>query len=693
LSKQKKKILDTLSELGFTKVEAKVYILIIKMGAIRAKDITKSLQISKQRLYPILKNLQSKGIVNKSLERPARFSAISFEKMLDLFVKAKLEEAKRLKKSQNEILSDWLSIFITERVSTPAQFTVIEGRRYIYSKIQQMILETKNKLSFVTSIPSLARADIFGLLDVAFHHPLRSKILFRYITEFDNQNVNAIKALLKKKPKKGFNLEGRTPDLGLKLCPRMFIKDEEETLFFIDQIKDVSVVEQDDVCLWTNCTSLVHGFLAMFEDLWNNSIDLEKKIEEIESGEPRPKTCVISDAKIGHTHYCEKIEQANEEIIMMTSSDGLINFCKDNQLLNRCAEKGVPFRIMAPITSENLKATELLSKFSKVRHVATCYLGTTIIDGKHLYQFKTPSIDKEEDVAKCFEDTFYTNDNEYIKKAKNMLEDIWVKAHKPSNLSIESIIKSNTSTPKNGKSFKKIARTYKEILGKVEKHQFYTDLEASKKITEKEVQRKAVTTEKVYAKDLFKEYSRMFTTTGWALIHPPKWFNLPKMLIMAMHIEKQSSLGEEDTIHVHLWLKTPKGYRYVPVAVVHDQPNNIAVWKKSMTGTPAENNVQTFEKDEIQVRAHGNMLFSGWTKPIALWPAPYSLPPSCLLFEGYGETRPGRGTMIGPSGVTNKMVYNLISAFVTLIHPESKYEGSGTEGIITRDCVIEVYPP
>jgi sugar-specific transcriptional regulator TrmB len=604
-----------------------------------------------------------------------------------------LEDANRLKRSKDEILSDWDSIYITKKESSPAQFTVIEGRRYIYSKIQQMIQETKNKVSLVTSIPSLVRADIFGLFDVSFNNPPGSKIQFRYITEFDDQNVNVVKALIKRQPETDFNLEGRTPDLGLKLCPRMLIKDEEETLFFIDPIKDVSVIEQDDVCLWTNCGSLVYGFLAMFEELWNNSIDIEKKIEEIESGKPRTKTCIITDSKIGHTQYYETIDQANEEIIIMTSSNGLINFCKDNQLLNKCAEKGVIFRIMAPITNENLKVTKQLSKFSEVRHVTTCYLGTTIVDGKHLYRFKNPPIDKEKETAKYFENTFYTNDVEYVQKAKNMLEDIWEKAHKPSNLTIDSIIKPSPSTPKNRKLDKKIAPTHKEILSKVEKHQFYTDLDASKTLTEKEVIRKAVTTEKVHAKDLFKEFSRMFTTMGWAVIHSPKRLNLPKMLIMAMHIEKQSSLGEEDTVQISLWLKTPKGYRYVPVAVVHDQPNNVSVWKKSMTGTPAENNVQTFKKDEIQVRAHSNMLFACWTKPIVLWPAPYTLPPSCLLFEGYGKARPGRGTMIGPSGVTNKTIYNGVSAFVTLIHPESKYEGSGTEGIILRDCIIDIYPP
>ena len=40
----------------------------------------------------------------------------------------------------------------------------------------------------------------------------------------------------------------------------------------------------------------------------------------------------------------------------------------------------------------------------------------------------------------------------------------------------------------------------------------------------------------------------------------------------------------------------------------------------------------------------------------------------------------------------NKMEFNSLEAFVALIHPESKYEGSGTEGILMRDCIIDTYP-
>ena len=159
------KVLEALVSLGLTQWEAKVYIILAKRGPIRASEAAKALKISKQRLYPIVKSLQRKGIVDSTLEHPARFSAVPFEKMLDLFVKAKIEQTERIQQNMDVLLSDWQSIAIAKSDSPPAKFTVIEGRPYVYSKIQQMMQDTEShyhcspgsKLSSRRSIRTLRR--------------------------------------------------------------------------------------------------------------------------------------------------------------------------------------------------------------------------------------------------------------------------------------------------------------------------------------------------------------------------------------------------------------------------------------------------------------------------------------------------------------------------------------------------------
>jgi hypothetical protein len=165
------------------------------------------------------------------------------------------------------------------------------------------------------------------------------------------------------------------------------------------------------------------------------------------------------------------------------------------------------------------------------------------------------------------------------------------------------------------------------------------------------------------------------------------------MIIIARHFDKQSSMGAEDMLAVHLWLETPIGYAYVRAATVGDNPAGVEYRKKLNAGTPVEQYCRLVKEDEIQVRLHGNTLFVGWSVPIPLYPPPFVLPPACLLFEGYGELKTGITKTQTPAGHMHIAEFNGYDAFVTFFHPASKYSGPGTDGLLRRDVVMTSYPP
>ena len=277
------RVLKTLVDLGLTQQDSKLYLFLSKKGLQRGRDLISGLKITKQQLYRSLKTLQSRGIVNATLEHPARFNAIPLEKLLDLFLRAKIEETQRLQQDKAEILSEWQSVAIEENSYAVPKFNVIEGRSSIYPKIQQMIQETRNRLSTVTTVQALIQASRFGLFDFALRHALKSKIQFRFLTEVPSENANIMRNLLKQLTNARINFEGRTPDSGSTLLPRMVIRDEEESLFFITPKTNTSMVEIRDVCLWTNCKPLVQAFTSIFEEHWHHATDTQKKITTTEN--------------------------------------------------------------------------------------------------------------------------------------------------------------------------------------------------------------------------------------------------------------------------------------------------------------------------------------------------------------------------------------------------------------------------
>jgi sugar-specific transcriptional regulator TrmB len=676
-------VLNTLINFGLSQIEAQIYIFLAKKGAQKGRDIRKALKITKQQLYPGLRNLQNKGILSSTIEHPARFSALSFEKVLDLFIRAKVEETQRLQQSKDEILSKWQTFDIAE-TDTP-KFMVIEGRKYIFSRIQQMIQETKNQIVTITTVPSLVQADQYGLFDAGFSHPLKSKIQFRFLTELSSQNIEATKKLLSEIANAKLNFKGRNPDLGLRLFPRMVIRDEEEALFFIKPRTDTSIVETDDVCLWTNCKTLVKAFTAIFEELWRFSTDIQSKIVEIETGKPPPKVCSIGNAETARLKYDETMQMAKEEIMLLTSPEGIIELWKKIELIKKLTERGVSIKIMAPIILKNAKEAEQLSKFCAIRHVPINYWKTLIVDGSHLLQFRASPPDPKEDEAKLlFEEAFYTEDQEYLKMTKKALDEIWKKSQALSAVTIGSI-------QPFGPPVVPLPSEHVFERGQLT----VIDFKPPGTITEKEILNKIIKAKKLQIKDISKDTSRMYASMAMAVINLPNHFNLPKIMLQAAHVESCSSLGGGCHLIVFSWLKTPAGNAFVPVAVLltHGSPQAQAYFEMFFAGTPAVQNIQLVKNDELQVRVHGNTLFAGWTVPIKLFPPQGILQPGCLIVEGYGDVVASGSTVVFPSGVKAEMEGNCFAALVTFMQASYNYSGPGTDGFFARDYIMTKHPP
>ena len=103
-------MLKTLVDLGLSEVEAEVYIFLAQAGRVKGRDMAKTLKLYKQQVYRSLRKLQAKRMVNATHERPAQYSAISLERVLDQFMKARKEQAKALQASKEELLSNWRSM-------------------------------------------------------------------------------------------------------------------------------------------------------------------------------------------------------------------------------------------------------------------------------------------------------------------------------------------------------------------------------------------------------------------------------------------------------------------------------------------------------------------------------------------------------------------------------------------------------
>ncbi|TRO45979.1 hypothetical protein E2P65_06535 [Candidatus Bathyarchaeota archaeon] len=682
----KEAIEKVLKNFGLTEKETEVYVFLAKHGAIKGLKIARQMKKDKGQIYRILKNLQKKGLVEATLENPTRFTAVPFEKALDSFIKSKREEVAQIEEAKKDLISVWKKISQVEIESSLEKFAVIEGSKKIHLKISQMVKETSSKLSMALTIADLYRAEqlgVFGILNKQFK---KSNVEFQALTQLSKQNLKLVKVLVPKLSP-NLNFRGIDPDLGSPPFSRMVIRDKEEAILFISDRNEQYLKEEKEICLFTNSKKIVQAFGVVFEDLWHDSIAIEDFIVEIETGKPSPKTQLIKNAERAKNSYYEILDSAKDEILIVTSSSGLIELSKNQLQLEDWSKRGISIKIMAPIVNENLASVQQLLKWSEVKHIPLGYFESVIIDGQHLFQFRH-EIEKQKKPIdlEFFENTFYTNEFNYVQKTKNMLIDLWIKTRTPSLQSLRSSTSFQLLPQKSSIGHHSIEK----------KTGFMKNIEYKKiNITEKEVQNKIKKEKKLSCRNHanWSDTIRLFGYKGLTAIYPPSDFCLPNMIIGVIHHDEDSTFGVENWIYVSIMQEIANTCTFVPVAIIQDNAKSIPFRKKVFEGYPVENNIVLLEKNEIQIKMKANTLFAGWTKPISIKESKYTLPPACLLFEGYGDINSGMFTNTALSGRTQEVWHNSFDAFTSFFLPQLKYVGSGTEAFFEREAVLISRPP
>ena len=250
-------IVADLQEYGLTRNEARVLFFLAKSGLSRASGVARAVQINRTETYRTIRNLQHRGLVEATLERPVRVQSAPFEKCLQILI----DERKARLKTLERRGEDLRRIFQTMRVEPVRQeierFQVIEGRPRIEQKLQSMYAQAQKSVMTVLSSSELLRAENSGLLDLLEQFS-RSKVKIRAITSINQSSLRLVEKLAE-------TFEVRHLDLKARPVPRVSIIDDAEAIF---EITTDEVRRNEEVALWINSRPFVGNLQAYFEEMW-----------------------------------------------------------------------------------------------------------------------------------------------------------------------------------------------------------------------------------------------------------------------------------------------------------------------------------------------------------------------------------------------------------------------------------------
>ena len=101
------RVFKALLSLDLSQTDAKVYVFLALTGPKNTLNIVNNLKISKQQISQSIINLQNRGVITADLENQNEFSAIPFERALELLIKTEKAKTQILQETKKSLLSDW----------------------------------------------------------------------------------------------------------------------------------------------------------------------------------------------------------------------------------------------------------------------------------------------------------------------------------------------------------------------------------------------------------------------------------------------------------------------------------------------------------------------------------------------------------------------------------------------------------
>ncbi len=135
-------VLTRLRDAGLEESEAQVYAHLSMHGPARAAAIASQLDWPRSKAYRVLEAMQTRGLINASLDRPIAFSAVAPEQLFRRLEDAHQETLSLVKEARGTLLpllDTWVHARDDHSRSIGGSFTVLKGRTAILRTIQDQI--------------------------------------------------------------------------------------------------------------------------------------------------------------------------------------------------------------------------------------------------------------------------------------------------------------------------------------------------------------------------------------------------------------------------------------------------------------------------------------------------------------------------------------------------------------------------
>lgn len=254
--------LSALHRLGLTEYESRIYLVLVKKGAIKASELSFFGQIPRAKTYGAINELERKGLVRIIPGRPEVYAAVSPGEILMPVVNKLARELS----DTSEIVESLMLTFETNKYArhddVPKEaegFWEIQGRQGVFNKITQIISDASKTVNYSTSAPGLVRA--YKVHCDTLEKVSKKGVRVHVLSPVDSENLGVAREISE-------ILEFKVLD---KPFGQNFVTVDERELVVIQTLpEDLRTDHGADKGVWTTNRLMVELHDQLFERLWNS---------------------------------------------------------------------------------------------------------------------------------------------------------------------------------------------------------------------------------------------------------------------------------------------------------------------------------------------------------------------------------------------------------------------------------------
>jgi len=254
-------IVSSLSFFGLEKLDSSIYLTLLEFGPCTMSELATKLEVDRGRIYRLIEKLDRLGIVIIRTSKVTRCEALSPEKAFRKLIDKKQFEVNKLRSILDKVTNELGQITHHQELPKTSNFSIIEGRNSIYTRIGKLIQEANNDVYLVTTADDflmMLHTAIPEKIKIAKNNHVKIKILL------DSKNIDL--------PKLSITFDTSNIRIGKLPSKSRMIVEKEKQVMMSGIIKSSQILnEESESILHSNSYEMTANMFSLCNQIWKQS--------------------------------------------------------------------------------------------------------------------------------------------------------------------------------------------------------------------------------------------------------------------------------------------------------------------------------------------------------------------------------------------------------------------------------------